>query len=54
MSKDIKKSLERSSFGTKKAAAARRSVTVTAASKVVARAATHGKATGNSRPKSGG
>lgn len=53
MSKDMRAAIERSSLGTRKAAAARRSVSASAASKVVARSSQTGR-WGRKGPKRSG
>lgn len=54
MSEDIRAAIERSSLGTKKAAQARRTVSASAASKVVARSSSQPVTGRNSPKKSGG
>lgn len=52
--RNIRKSVERSSLGTRKAVAARRTVTTAAAAKVVAQSARSGRFGRKNRPKTGG
>lgn len=54
MNKDMKAAIERSSLGTKKAVAARRSVSASAASKVVARSSQAGRWVRESPKRAGG